>query len=59
MKKLLSITFLFFALLQTSTVVAQDLMNSANLSAINIDFLSDIEIQKISTQLATNKITIE
>lgn len=59
MKKLLSIAFLFFALLQTSAVVAQDLMNSANLSAINIDFLSDIEIQKIRTQLATNKITIE
>ena len=59
MKKLLSITFLFFALVQSSGVAAQDLLNSANLSAINVDFLSDIEIQKIRTQLASNKITIE
>lgn len=47
MKKLLSIAFLFFALMQTAGVAAQDLLNSANLSAINIDFLSDIEIQKL------------
>lgn len=59
MKKLLSIVFLFFALLHSSGVSAQDLLNSANLSAINIDFLSDIEIQKIRSQLASNKITIE
>ena len=59
MKKLLSIAFLFFALLQSTGVAAQDLLNSANLSAINIDFLSDIEIQKIRTQLASSKITIE
>lgn len=59
MKKLLSIAFLFFALIQSTAVSAQDLLNSANLSAINIDFLSDIEIQKIRTQLASNKITIE
>ena len=59
MKKLLSFTFLFFALVQSTGVEAQDLLNSANLSAINVDFLSDIEIQKIRTQLASNKITIE
>ena len=59
MKKLLSITFLFFALVQSSGVAAQDLLNSANLSAINIDFLSDIEIQKVRSQLASNNITIE
>ena len=59
MKKLLSIAFLFFALLQTSAVVAQDLLNGSNLSAINIDFLSDIEIQKVRSQLASSNITIE
>jgi protein involved in polysaccharide export with SLBB domain len=59
MKKLLSITFLFFALVQSSGVAAQDLLNSANLSAINVDFLSDMDIQKIRSQLASNKVTIE
>ena len=59
MKKLLSIAFLFFALIQSTAVSAQDLLNSDNLSTINVDFLSDVEIQKIRTQLASNKITID
>jgi protein involved in polysaccharide export with SLBB domain len=59
MKKLLSIAFLFFALLQSSNIVAQDLMKAQDLSTVKVDYLSDADLAKIRTQLETNKITIE
>ncbi len=59
MKKILSIAFLFFALTQTATVVAQDLLKAQDLSTLKVDYLSDADLTKIRTQLETNKVSIE
>jgi protein involved in polysaccharide export with SLBB domain len=59
MKKIFSIAFLFFALTQTATVVAQDLLKAQDLSTLKVDYLSDADLAKIRTQLETNKVTIE
>jgi protein involved in polysaccharide export with SLBB domain len=59
MKKIFSIAFLFFALMQSSHIVAQDLMKAQDLSTLKVDYLSDADLAKIRTQLETNKLTIE
>jgi protein involved in polysaccharide export with SLBB domain len=59
MKKLLFIAFLFFALTQTTSVVAQDLLKGQDLSTLKVDYLSDADLSKIRTQLESNKLTIE
>ena len=59
MKKLLSLALLFFALMQSSQMAAQDLMKAQDLSTLKVDYLSDADLAKIRTQLETNKVTIE
>mgnify|MGYP005614113793 FL=1 len=59
MKKLVTLALLFFALLQSSQIVAQDLMKAQDLSTVKVDYLSDADLAKIRTQLETNKVTIE
>lgn len=59
MKKLVTLALLFFALMQSSQIVAQDLMKAQDLSTMKVDYLSDADLAKIRTQLETNKVTIE
>jgi protein involved in polysaccharide export with SLBB domain len=59
MKKILSIAFLVFAMMQSSQSSAQDLMKAQDLSTLKVDYLSDSDLAKIRTQLETNKISIE
>ena len=59
MKKILSLALLFFALMQSTPIVAQDLMKAQDLSTLKVDYLSDADVAKIRTQLETNKVTIE
>jgi protein involved in polysaccharide export with SLBB domain len=59
MKKIITVVVLFVALFQTSTLRAQDLLKSTDLSTLKVDYLSDSDIAKIKTQLQTNNVTIE
>ena len=59
MKKILSLALLFFALMQSSLITAQDLMKAQDLSTLKVDYLSDADLAKIRTQLETNKVTLE
>src|SRR3970040_1706228 len=59
MKKILIIFFLLFAIFQTNTVIAQDLLLGSDLSTLKVDNLSDAEVAKIKTQLKANNATIE
>lgn len=59
MKKILSLALLFFALMQSTPIVAQDLMKAQDLSTLKVDYLSDTDLAKIRTQLETNKLTID
>ncbi len=59
MKKLLFIAFLFFALTQTTTVKAQDLLKGQDLSTLKVDYLSDADLAKLRSQLQSNNMTIE
>ena len=59
MKKKLIIFFLLFAIFQTNTVIAQDLLRGSDLSILKVDNLSDAEIAKIKTQLQANNATID
>jgi len=59
MKKILIIFFLLFAIFQTNTVIAQDLLRGSDLSILKVDNLSDAEIAKIKTQLQANNATID
>jgi protein involved in polysaccharide export with SLBB domain len=59
MKKLLFIAFLFFALTQTTSVVAQDLLKGQNLSTLKVDYLSDADLAKLRSQLQSNNMTID
>jgi hypothetical protein len=40
-------------------VVAQDLLNSSDLSTLKVDSLSDADIAKIKTQLQANNSTVK
>jgi hypothetical protein len=42
---------LLLALLQSSTLVAQDLLKSTDLRTLKVDYLSDSDIAKIKAQL--------
>jgi hypothetical protein len=44
---------------QTNNVVAQDLLNSSDLSTLKVDSLSDADIAKIKTQLQANNSTVK
>lgn len=59
MKKIVVVALMLLALFQSSTLVAQDLLKSGDLSTIKVDNLSDAEIAKIKTQLQSNNTTIE
>nr|WP_264522474.1 SLBB domain-containing protein [Flavobacterium sp. N2469] len=58
MKKILYVITLFFVLLLTVDVNAQDIIKSKDLSTIKVDYLSDDEIAKIISQLKSNNATI-
>jgi len=58
MKKLGYVLTILFTLL-TFNVKAQDILKSKDLSTINVDYLSDDDLSKISAQLKSNNATIE
>jgi protein involved in polysaccharide export with SLBB domain len=58
MKKTVAFLFILFALLQSSTIIAQDLLRSNDLSTLKVDSLNDADIAKIQAQLQSNNITI-
>ncbi|MFE3869283.1 SLBB domain-containing protein [Flavobacterium sp. LS2P90] len=59
MRKIIIVAVFFIALFQSSTMLAQDLLKSTDLSTLKVDYLSDSDIAKIKTQLQTNNMTIE
>ena len=59
MRKIIIAVVFFIALFQSSTVLAQDLLKSTDLSTLKVDYLSDSDIAKIKAQLQTNNVTIE
>lgn len=59
MKKIITVLVLLVALLQSSTMTAQDLLKSTDLSTLKVDNLSDAEIGKIKAQLQSNNMTID
>lgn len=58
MKKIIYVLALFFILLASFNVNAQDIIKSKDLSTVKVDYLSDDEIGKIVTQLKSNNATI-
>jgi protein involved in polysaccharide export with SLBB domain len=59
MKKISYVLLLFFTLSLSLTVKAQDIMKSKDLSTLNVDYLSDDDLAKISAQLKSNNATID
>ncbi|CAM3673835.1 SLBB domain-containing protein [Flavobacterium chungbukense] len=59
MKKITYVLTLFFILVMTINVHAQDILKSKDLSSINVDYLSDDDLAKISAQLKSNNTTID
>ncbi len=59
MRKIITVTLLFITLFQCSTLLAQDLLKSTDLSTLKVDNLTDSDILKIKAQLQTNNMTIE
>ncbi|MFV8378234.1 SLBB domain-containing protein [Flavobacterium sp. LB3R33] len=59
MRKIITVTLLFVALFQYSTLVAQDLLKSTDLSTLKVDYLTDGDVAKIKAQLQSNNMTIE
>jgi protein involved in polysaccharide export with SLBB domain len=59
MRKIITALLLMFALFQSGTLLAQDLLKSTDLSTLKVDYLSDSDIAKIKSQLQTNNTTIE
>jgi protein involved in polysaccharide export with SLBB domain len=59
MKKTVAFLFILFSLLQSSTIIGQDLLKSTDLSTLKVDYLSDSDISKIKTQLQSNNLTID
>ncbi|WP_017494990.1 SLBB domain-containing protein [Flavobacterium sp. WG21] len=58
MKKILYVLALFFILLASFNVNAQDIIKSKDLSTVKVDYLSDDEIGKIVAQLKSNNANI-
>lgn len=58
MKKIVYVLALFFILLLTVDVNAQDIVKSKDLSTVKVDYLSDDEIAKVISQLKSNNATI-
>ena len=59
MKKITYVLTLFFILLMSLNVNAQDIMKSKDLSTIQVDYLSDDDLAKISAQLKSKNATID
>ena len=59
MRKIITTVLLLFVILQSGTLLAQDLFKGSDLSTLKVDYLSDSDIAKIKTQLQTNNTTIE
>lgn len=59
MKKITCVVFLLFTLTMSLSIKAQDIMKSKDLSTVNVDYLSDDDLAKISTQLKGNNATID
>lgn len=59
LKKIITIFFIFFALLQTTNSVAQDILRGNDLSSVKVDELSDADILKIKEQLQAQNISID
>ncbi|RKS13318.1 SLBB domain-containing protein [Flavobacterium sp. 120] len=59
MKKIIIAVVLFVALFQSSTLMAQDLLKSTDLSTLKVDYMSDSDIAKIKAQLQTNNMTLD
>lgn len=59
MKKIAYVLLLLFALTMSLSVSAQDIMKSKDLSTINVDYLSDDDLAKITAQLKSNNATID
>jgi protein involved in polysaccharide export with SLBB domain len=59
MRKIIIAAVFFITLFQSSTVLAQDLLKSTDLSTLKVDYLSDSDIAKIKSQLQTNNVTVE
>lgn len=59
MRKTITVLLLLFVLLQSGTILAQDLFKGSDLSTLKVDYLSDTDIAKIKTQLQANNTTIE
>jgi len=59
MKKIITVFLLVFALFQSGTIMAQDLLKGTDLSTVKVDYLSDSDIAKIKSQLLSNNTTIE
>lgn len=59
MKKITYVLTLFFILLMSFSANAQDILKSKDLSTIKVDYLSDDDLAKISTQLKSNNATID
>ena len=58
MKKITYVLILFFILLTSLNVNAQDILKSKDLSTVKVDYLSDDDLAKISAQLKSNNVTI-
>jgi len=59
MKKITFVLTLFFILSMSLSVNAQDLMKSKDLSTIQVDYLTNDDLAKISAQLKSNNATID
>jgi len=59
MKKIIYILSLFFISVVSFNAKAQDILKSKDLSTIKVDYLSDDDLAKISTQLKSNNTTID
>jgi protein involved in polysaccharide export with SLBB domain len=59
MKKIITLLLVLFSFLQSATMQSQDLFQSADLTTLKIDNLTDSDITNIKTQLIANNQTIE
>lgn len=59
MKKIVTVLVILFALLQSSEIIAQDLLNMNDLSSIKVDNLSESDLMKIKTQLQSKNMTLD
>jgi protein involved in polysaccharide export with SLBB domain len=59
MKKITAVLILFFTLLVSLNMSAQDILKSKDLSTVKVDYLSDSDINKIKNQLDAKDLTID